>query len=144
MSFFTCSPQLGQNIESYGISLPHFKQNMYSPLNFYFYCVYNHNEYEYNSIKIKFLLQLLIAGEKEVFNIISYRPLWDNMENKKVSQYKLLQSVIDNKTLDRLKKNQNFFIFPFFFFGNIFPYGDFLPFNFKTRSLSYKKCYNYT
>ena len=29
------------------------------------------------------------------------------MENKKVSQYKLLQSGIDNKTLDRLKKNQN-------------------------------------
>lgn len=29
------------------------------------------------------------------------------MENQKVSQYKLLQSGIDNKTLDRLKKNQN-------------------------------------
>ncbi|MGF0040281.1 helix-turn-helix domain-containing protein [Peptoniphilaceae bacterium SGI.131] len=29
------------------------------------------------------------------------------MKTKNVSQYKLLQSGIDNRTLDRLKKNQN-------------------------------------
>jgi len=39
--------------------------------------------------------------------IISYRPLWNTLKNKEVSQYRLLQAGIDNKTLDRLKKNQN-------------------------------------
>lgn len=39
--------------------------------------------------------------------IISYRPLWEVMEEKGCSQYKLLKSGIDNKTLDRLKKNKN-------------------------------------
>ena len=29
------------------------------------------------------------------------------MKEKKVSQYRLLQSGIDNKTLDKLKKNNN-------------------------------------
>lgn len=39
--------------------------------------------------------------------IISFEPLWKTMESKGVSQYKLLQSGIDNKTLDSLKKNKN-------------------------------------
>ncbi len=39
--------------------------------------------------------------------IISYRPLWEIMKSKNVSQYKLLKSGIDNKTLDSLKKNKN-------------------------------------
>lgn len=39
--------------------------------------------------------------------IISFEPLWKTMESKGVSQYKLLQSGIDNKTLDSLKKNNN-------------------------------------
>lgn len=39
--------------------------------------------------------------------MISYFPLWQTMKTKNVSQYKLLQSGIDNRTLDRLKKNQN-------------------------------------
>lgn len=39
--------------------------------------------------------------------IISFEPLWKTMELKGVSQYKLLQSGIDNKTLDSLKKNKN-------------------------------------
>ncbi|NKZ21144.1 helix-turn-helix domain-containing protein [Streptococcus ovuberis] len=39
--------------------------------------------------------------------MISFEPLWKTMELKEISQYKLLQSGIDNKTLDSLKKNKN-------------------------------------
>lgn len=39
--------------------------------------------------------------------IIDYSPLWETMKRKNCSQYKLLKSGIDNKTLDYLKKNSN-------------------------------------
>lgn len=39
--------------------------------------------------------------------MISYEPLWETMKEKQISQYKLLKSGIDNKTLDSLKKNKN-------------------------------------
>lgn len=39
--------------------------------------------------------------------MISYQPLWDTMERKGISQYKLLKNGIDNKTLDGLKKGKN-------------------------------------
>ena len=39
--------------------------------------------------------------------IISYDPLWNTMKIKQISQYKLLKSGIDNKTLDILKKDKN-------------------------------------
>ena len=39
--------------------------------------------------------------------IIDYSPLWETMEQRKVTQYQLLKSGIDNKTLDSLKKNKN-------------------------------------
>lgn len=39
--------------------------------------------------------------------MIDYSPLWNTMKQKKVSQYRLLQEGIDNKTLDSLKKNKN-------------------------------------
>lgn len=39
--------------------------------------------------------------------IISYRPLWEIMEKKGITQYFLLKSGIDNKTLDSLKKGKN-------------------------------------
>lgn len=39
--------------------------------------------------------------------MIDYSPLWQTMKQKNVSQYKLLQSGIDNNTLDTLKKNNN-------------------------------------
>lgn len=39
--------------------------------------------------------------------IIDFSPLWRTMEEKGISQYKLLKSGIDNKTLDTLKKNNN-------------------------------------
>ena len=39
--------------------------------------------------------------------VIDYTPLWDTMKRNGVSQYKLLQSGIDNKTLDALKKNNS-------------------------------------
>ena len=39
--------------------------------------------------------------------MISYQPLWRTMTSKNISQYHLLKSGIDNKTLDSLKKNKN-------------------------------------
>lgn len=39
--------------------------------------------------------------------IIDYEPLWETMRKRQVTQYHLLQSGIDNKTLDSLKKNKN-------------------------------------
>jgi len=39
--------------------------------------------------------------------MISYEPLWKTMNNKHVTQYRLLKSGIDNKTLDSLKKGKN-------------------------------------
>ena len=39
--------------------------------------------------------------------MISYAPLWRTMREKQVSQYRLLHSGIDNKTLDALKKGKN-------------------------------------
>ena len=38
--------------------------------------------------------------------MISYEPLWKTMEERGISQYRLLKSGLDNKTLDSLKKGQ--------------------------------------
>lgn len=42
-----------------------------------------------------------------VWKVIDYTPLWETMERKGISQYRLLKSGIDNKTLDSLKKGNN-------------------------------------
>lgn len=42
-----------------------------------------------------------------MIKIISYNPLWVTLEKNGISQYHLLKSGIDNKTLDSLKKNKN-------------------------------------
>ena len=39
--------------------------------------------------------------------LIDYSPLWTAVEQKNISQYKLLKSGIDNRTLDSLKKGKN-------------------------------------
>lgn len=39
--------------------------------------------------------------------IIDFSPLWQTMQDKEITQYQLLKSGIDNKTLDSLKKNKN-------------------------------------
>ena len=39
--------------------------------------------------------------------MIDFSPLWKTMEDRHVTQYQLLKSGIDNKTLDALKKNKN-------------------------------------
>jgi len=39
--------------------------------------------------------------------VIDYGPLWETMRERQVTQYHLLQSGIDNKTLDSLKKSKN-------------------------------------
>ena len=39
--------------------------------------------------------------------MLDYSPLWQTMERKGISQYRLIKSGIDNKTLDSLKKGNN-------------------------------------
>ena len=39
--------------------------------------------------------------------MIDYSPLWETMAKKSITQYQLLHSGIDNKTLDSLKKGKN-------------------------------------
>ena len=39
--------------------------------------------------------------------MLDYSPLWKTMEEKGISQYRLIKSGIDNKTLDALKKGNN-------------------------------------
>ena len=39
--------------------------------------------------------------------MISYRPLWQTMQDKNITQYSILKLGIDNKTLYRLKRNKN-------------------------------------
>ena len=49
----------------------------------------------------------LYHSREAVSPIVDYRPLWETMREKQISQYKLIRSGIDNKTLDSLKKNKN-------------------------------------
>ena len=39
--------------------------------------------------------------------MLDYSPLWRTMEEKGISQYRLIKAGIDNKTLDALKKGYN-------------------------------------
>ena len=40
--------------------------------------------------------------------MVDYTPLWKTMRERKITQYAMLQDkVLDNHTLDRLKKNMN-------------------------------------
>lgn len=40
--------------------------------------------------------------------MVDYSPLWDTMNERKITQYMMLQDkILDNHTLDRLKKNMN-------------------------------------
>ncbi len=39
--------------------------------------------------------------------MLDYSPMWETMERKGITQYRLLKSGIDNKTLDSLKKGSN-------------------------------------
>ena len=39
--------------------------------------------------------------------MIDYSPLWETLKRKGISQYYLLNSGLDNKTLDSIKKGKN-------------------------------------
>ena len=39
--------------------------------------------------------------------MLDYSPMWETMKRKGITQYRLLKSGIDNKTLDTLKKGNN-------------------------------------
>lgn len=45
--------------------------------------------------------------KRRCLTIIDFTPLWKTMSDKGITQYQLLKSGIDNKTLDSLKKNKN-------------------------------------
>lgn len=50
---------------------------------------------------------MFVESGKAVIFVLDYGPLWKTMAKKKISQYALLRSGIDNKTLDSLKKGKN-------------------------------------
>lgn len=73
---------------------------MYYFIKILAYCDYIHN--------MLFLAIWLYSIKKEgLILLIDYSPLWATMEQKNISQYKLLKSGIDNRTLDSLKKGKN-------------------------------------
>ena len=39
--------------------------------------------------------------------MIDYSPLWETMEEKGISQYKMIELGIDRRVLDSLRKNKN-------------------------------------
>ena len=39
--------------------------------------------------------------------MLDYGPMWETMARKGITQYRLLKSGIDNKTLDAIKKGNN-------------------------------------
>ena len=39
--------------------------------------------------------------------MIDYTPLWNTLKERNITQYHLIKSGIDNKTLDSLKKGKN-------------------------------------
>ena len=39
--------------------------------------------------------------------MLDYTPMWETMNQKGITQYRLLKSGIDNKTLDAIKKGNN-------------------------------------
>lgn len=39
--------------------------------------------------------------------MLDYSPMWETMQRKGITQYRLLKSGIDNKTLDAIKKGSN-------------------------------------
>ena len=42
-----------------------------------------------------------------VQRMLDYTPMWETMNQKGITQYRLLKSGIDNKTLDAIKKGNN-------------------------------------
>ena len=50
---------------------------------------------------------MFLESRKAVIFVLDYGPLWETMGKKGISQYSLLRSGIDNKTLDSLKKGKN-------------------------------------
>jgi len=50
---------------------------------------------------------MFLENRKAVILVLDYSPLWETMRKKEISQYHLLKSGIDNKTLDSLKKGKN-------------------------------------
>ena len=54
-----------------------------------------------------FAIWIYSIKKERLILLIDYSPLWTTMEQKNISQYKLLKSGIDNRTLDSLKKGKN-------------------------------------
>ena len=54
-----------------------------------------------------FAIWIYSIKKERLILLIDYSPLWATMKQKNISQYKLLKSGIDNRTLDSLKKGKN-------------------------------------
>lgn len=54
-----------------------------------------------------FTIWIYSIKKERLILLIDYSPLWATMEQKNISQYKLLKSGIDNRTLASLKKGKN-------------------------------------
>lgn len=54
-----------------------------------------------------FTIWIYSIKKERLILLIDYSPLWATMEQKNISQYKLLKSGIDNRTLNSLKKGKN-------------------------------------
>ena len=50
---------------------------------------------------------MFLKGREAVKAVLDYRPMWETMQRKGISQYSLLKAGIDNKTLDSIKKGKN-------------------------------------
>ena len=50
---------------------------------------------------------ILIDYDKGNHTMIDYSPLWKTMNEKRITKYILVNSGIDRKTLDYLRKNKN-------------------------------------
>lgn len=54
-----------------------------------------------------FTIWIYSIKKERLILLIDYSPLWATMEQKNISQYKLLKFGIDNRTLNSLKKGKN-------------------------------------
>lgn len=73
---------------------------MYYFIKILAYCDHIHN-------MLFFAIWIYSIKKERLILLIDYSPLWATMEQKNISQYKLLKSGIDNRTLDSLKKGKN-------------------------------------
>ena len=56
-------------------------------------------------LTLQLIISVLRAKEREI--MIDYSPLWETMQRKGITQYKMIEQGIDRRVLDALRKNKN-------------------------------------